>query len=349
MKECGLCRRSRPDDNLWCQEKQCPMEDAPLRLRAGDRMGEMEIVQWITTLPAATLYKARRGAAVVLLKVAHPGYEDKLKREALFLTGHTHPVLPQLLPALSGASPAEYPYGRTAARGRIVTFAVFDYVESQVLREFLDRDPQPWYLTTGWLVAGLADALAFLNDRGLLHLCLSPEVVLVRFDQENVPRPVLTDLGVACPYEDLPRHWRPAFALPAYAAPEVAHGGAVGPATDVYGIGRLFAEMLTGQPPVRGVSTALAEAPAVTPTAGLLAERTDLVVLPQLATRAAAADPRRRPANMPLFLQELLAALPPVPRENRARVVRAEALWMLAVAAVLVGLLLLAAIIFNPA
>ena len=112
------------------------------------------------------------------------------------------------------------PYGRTAARGRIVTFAVFDYVESQVLREFLDRDPQPWYLTTGWLVAGLADALAFLNDRGLLHLCLSPEVVLVRFDQENVPRPVLTDLGVACPYEDLPRHWRPAFALPAYAAPE---------------------------------------------------------------------------------------------------------------------------------
>ena len=177
MKECGLCRRSRPDDNLWCQEKQCPMEDAPLRLRAGDRMGEMEIVQWITTLPAATLYKARRGASVVLLKVAHPGYEDKLKREALFLTGHTHPVLPQLLPALSGASPAEYPYGRTAARGRIVTFAVFDYVESQVLREFLDRDPQPWYLTTGWLVAGLADALAFLNDRGLLHLCLSPEAV----------------------------------------------------------------------------------------------------------------------------------------------------------------------------
>ena len=195
MKECGLCRHSRLDDNLWCQEPQCPVEDAPGRLRAGDRAGEVEIVQWITTLPAATLYKARRGAEVVLLKVAHPGYEDKLKREALFLAGHAHPVLPRLLPALSLAAPAEHPYGRTAARGRIVYFAVFEYVEGQVLREFLDRDPQPWYLTTGWLIAGLADALAFLNDRSLLHLCLSPEVVLVRFDQENVPRPILTDLG----------------------------------------------------------------------------------------------------------------------------------------------------------
>ncbi len=346
MKECGLCRRSRLDDNLWCQEKECPVEDAPLRLRAGDRLGEIEIVQWITTLPAATLYKARRGAAVVLLKVAHPGCEDKLKREALFLTDHAHPVLPQLLPALSGAATSEYPYGRTAARGRIVTFAVFDYVESQVLREYLDRDPQPWYLTTGWLVAGLADALAFLNDRGLLHLCLSPEVVLVRFDKENVPRPLLTDLGVACTFEDLPRHWRPAFALPAYVAPEVAHGGAVGQATDVYGIGRLLVEMLTGQPPRRGASGAAAEAPAVTPTASLLAERMDLVVLPQLAGRAAAADPRRRPANVLHFLQELLATVPPVPREHRARAVRVEALWMLAVAAVLVGLLLVLAVIF---
>jgi serine/threonine protein kinase len=339
MKECGLCRHSRLDDNLWCQEPQCPVEDAPLRLRAGDRAGEVEIVQWITTLPAATLYKARRGAEVVLLKVAHPGYEDKLKREALFLAGHAHPVLPRLLPALSLAAPAEHPYGRTAARGRIVYFAVFEYVEGQVLREFLDRDPQPWYLTTGWLIAGLADALAFLNDRSLLHLCLSPEVVLVRFDQENVPRPILTDLGLACPYEDLPRHWRPAFALPAYTAPELAQGGAVGLATDVYGIGRLFVEMLTGQPPTRGASPAAADRQ--------LAERTDIVVLPQLAGRAAAADPRRRPTSTQLFLQELLSALPPVPREHRARALRTEALWMVAVAVVLVSLLLLAAVIFN--
>lgn len=346
MKECSLCQRARLDDNLWCQEKRCPAEDAPLRLRAGDRMGEIEIVQWITTLPAATLYKARRGVEVVLLKVAHPGCEDKLKREVLFLTDHAHPVLPRLLPALSSAATTEHPYGRTAARGRIVTFAVFDYVESQVLREYLDRDPQPWYLTTGWLIAGLADALAFLNDRGLLHLCLSPEVVLVRFDKENVPRPLLTDLGVACAYEDLPRHWRPTFVLPTYVAPEVAHGGAVGQTTDVYGIGRLFVEMLTGQPPGRGGYGGAAEAPPVMPTESLLAERMDLVVLPQLAGRAADDDPRRRPANMLHFLQELLATVPPVPREYRARAVRAEALWMLAVATVLIGLLLVLAVIF---
>jgi hypothetical protein len=43
----------------------------------------------------------------------------------------------------------------------------------------------------------------------------------------------------------------------------------------------------------------------------------------------------------------LLSALPPVPREHRARALRTEALWMVAVAVVLVTLLLLAAVIFN--
>ena len=49
MKECSLCQRARLDDNLWCQEKRCPAEDAPLRLRAGDRMG------FIAEKPLATL------------------------------------------------------------------------------------------------------------------------------------------------------------------------------------------------------------------------------------------------------------------------------------------------------
>lgn len=344
MKECGLCQRTRMDDNLWCQEKRCPAEDAPLRLRAGDRLGEIEIVQWLATLPAATLYKARRGETLLLLKVAHPGYEDKLKREALFLLGNAHSTLPTLLPALGGLPLQQHPYGRAAVYGRMVYFAVFAFVEGPMLREVLDRDPQPWYLTTGWLITQVADALAFLNDGGLLHLCLSPEVVLVRFDGEGIPRPLLTDLGVACAYEDLPRYWRPAYAPPPYAAPELVRGETIGPATDVYGIGGLFFEMLAGRPQLRGTTHATAEMPG--PAADeALAGRTDLTALPQLAARAVALDWRRRPATTRAFWQELASSLPPVPRENRARAFRAEALRMIAIAALLIALLVILAIV----
>jgi serine/threonine protein kinase len=347
MKECGLCRRSRIDDNLWCQEKQCPAETAPLRLRPGDRMGEIEIVQWLTTLPSATLYKARRGAALVLLKVAHPGYEDKLKREALFLRANTHPVLPQLLPALSGASLEEQPYGKAAAYGRIVYFTTFAFVEGQMLREVLDRDPQPWYLTTGWLVAGLADGLAFLNGGGLMHLCLSPEVVLVRFDREGVPRPLLTDLGVACNYEDIPRYWRPAYVPHPYAAPELLEGEVVGPATDVYGIGGLLFEMLAGRPPVQRSADPAVNMWGLSAIDDAMAGRTDLTGLPQLAGRAVSPDWRRRPATTQVFARELMSSLPPAPRENRDKVLRAESLRMIAVVALLIALLVILAVILG--
>lgn len=338
MKECGLCQRTKMDDNLWCQEKHCPVENAPLRLRAGDRLGEIEIVQWLATLSAATLYKAQRGETIILLKVAHPGYEDKLKREALFLLANRHPALPQLLPAISGLSTQQQPYGRAAVYGHMVYFAVFVFVDGQMLREMLDRDSQPWYLTTGWLVAQLADALAFLNEGAVLHLCLSPEMVLVRFDGEGIPRPLLVDLGVACSYEDIPRYWRPVYVSPLYVGPEIVRGENVGAATDVYGIGALFFEMLAGHPPVRGADAA-AEMSGSSATDDVLALRADLTALPQLATRAVALDWRRRPANARAFLEELMLSLPPIPRENRKQTFRAEALRMLAVVALLIVLL----------
>ena len=345
MKECGLCQRTRIDDNLWCQEKHCPAEEAPLRLRPGDRMGEVEIIQWLATLPVATLYKARRGEAIVLLKVAHPGYEDKLKREARFLAANSHPALPQLLPALRGMPAQQHPYGKAATHGRIVYFVVFAFVEGQMLREMLDRNSQPWYLTTGWLIAQLADGLAFLNDGGLLHLCLSPEMVLVRFDAEDIPRPLLTDLGVACAYEDIPRYWRSPYASPLYAAPELVRGEGVGAAADVYGIGGLLFEMLAGHAQVRGVASTADELPALATADEALALRTDLTALPELAARAVALDWRRRPAGLRAFWQELMTALPPVPQENHGRAFRAEALRMLAIVALVLVLLLVLALL----
>jgi serine/threonine protein kinase len=340
MKECGLCQRTRMDDNLWCQEKHCPAEIAPLRLRVGDRLGEIEIVQWITTLPAATLYKAQRGKTVLLLKVAHPGYEDKLKREALFLQSHPHPVLPQLLPAHSGASLEQYPYGKIAARGQIVTFTASAFVEGQLLRELLERDAQPWYLTTGWIVASLADALAFLHDDGLFHLCLSPEIILVRFDRQGAPRPLLADLGVACAFEDIPRHWRPQYVPLPYAAPEVGRQEAVGAAADVYGLGCLLFEMLAGRPMAIGATQQATAFAGMAATGDLFINRADLQVFPELARRATQPDWRERPADVLEFAQELLSSLPPVPRENKERAFRAEAMKIIIFVVLLVAFLI---------
>lgn len=262
---CTRCERQSDDGNLWCQEMDCPAEEMPIVFSYGQHVGDVKINRLIKVLRTSALYEAERAGAPVLLKVAHSGCEDQLRREADTLrqlqgggTGQSHAALPRLLAAYEESNIKQHPYGKAIVQDHTLYFEVFDHVEGQILGDQLNENPQPWYEHAAWITIALADVIAFLHSRAhQLHLCLSPECVLVRKDDSGIYRPVLIDLGLLITetaVEDL--EWLHDRSLPAYTPPELTYTTPdtidsclpATPASDVYALSLLLYEMLAGYP-----------------------------------------------------------------------------------------------------
>lgn len=258
MKQvCLLCDRTSPDNNLYCQETYCPAEMSPNILDYGEWMGDIEIVKPVMILRSAVLYEATHQKNKVFLKVAHPGTENKerLKREAEFLKAikqnkAQNEFLPALLPPYANTSIAVDAYGKAMLRGHLLYFYLFEFVEGEPLRDVLTKNPQLWVNHVGWLMISLATAVNSLHTKGIYHFGVSPDTVLVRFDDDpNVPRILLFDLGVASDPQNFNHNWHSFFVPPAYTAPELVNGQfRPAPATDVYGLGLTLYELLVGEP-----------------------------------------------------------------------------------------------------
>ena len=99
----------------------------------------------------------------------------------------------------------------------------------------------------------LAEALQYVHQQGYLHFDLKPSAVLLATDGT----PKLADFGVAKKLQanELEPEGR-VHGTPSYLAPEVARGEfrAVGLPSDIYALGAMLYEMLTGHPPFRGAT-----------------------------------------------------------------------------------------------
>jgi tRNA A-37 threonylcarbamoyl transferase component Bud32 len=100
----------------------------------------------------------------------------------------------------------------------------------------------------------IAEAIHFAHQRGTLHRDLKPQNVLI--DAADQPR--ITDFGLAKIMKDDSRLTQSGMVMgsPSYMPPEQAAGrqGDIGPASDVYSLGAMLYELLTGRPPFRGAT-----------------------------------------------------------------------------------------------
>src|SRR5262249_12718272 len=130
-------------------------------------------------------------------------------------------------------------------------YFTMECVEGGSLSRKLAGKPQP-PRRAAELVAVLASAVQFAHQSGFVHRDLKPANVLLT--TEGVPK--ITDFGLARSIDAGAKITPSADFLgtPSYMAPELAlgHAGAVGPAVDIYALGAVLYEILTGRPPFDG-------------------------------------------------------------------------------------------------
>jgi serine/threonine-protein kinase len=160
-------------------------------------------------------------------------------------------------------------YDSGAADGLL--FYVMPYVEGETLRDRLAREKQLPVDEAVRIVVAVAGALQYAHQRGVVHRDIKPANILMQAGQ-----PFLGDFGVALAVAAAggARLTETGLSVgtPYYMSPEQATGDpVVGPPTDIYALGAVLYELLTGEPPYSG-STAqavlgkilLGEAPSAT-------------------------------------------------------------------------------------
>ena len=128
------------------------------------------------------------------------------------------------------------------------------FVEGGQLDEVTRREPMPIRRAVE-LIAKVARTVHYAHEHGILHRDIKPGNILL--DAKGEPH--LTDFGLArlVESESSVTHTLDVLGTPSYMAPEQAVGNnaAVSNATDVYGLGAVLYQLLTGHPPFAGGAT----------------------------------------------------------------------------------------------
>lgn len=242
----------------------------------------------------------RLGREVAVKLLRRTGLDGRREQaEARLLASLSHPHLVTVYDAhLDGDQP----------------FFVMELVSGQSLDRRLQQGPLP-IDDVRQVGAQVADALAYVHGRGLVHRDVKPGNILLGADLDGAVDARLADFGIAR-LEEGTRLTATGQLLgtAAYLSPEQVRGGSVGPATDVYALGLVLIEALSGQLvfPGRAVESAVArlhrqpELPAAAGPIGGVLERMTALEPPdrptamQVAAALAAEDGPAATVRLPL-------------------------------------------------
>jgi serine/threonine protein kinase len=183
--------------------------------------------------------------------------------------------------------------------GGIAPYLVLEFVDGTLLREYLrEHAPLPVEEAVN-ITVQLADALQYCHETGVVHRDLKPENILIERDGTVK----LVDFGIALlkgARRLTFRRLSTGFGTPDYMAPEQVQGDRGDARTDIYAVGVMLYEMLTGEVPYQGDSPLAVMSQRVTTDAPLLrARRPDLPpALEAVVWRALRREPAERYASM---------------------------------------------------
>ncbi len=211
-------------------------------LGVGQRLGPWRLTERIARGGMGTVFKAERDDGVyrrtVAIKLLHglpgPDEVERLQAERQVLAGLHLPDVAQLYDG--GTTPDGYPY------------LVMEFIDGLPLDRHC-ASHAPGLEQRLRLFLGICAIVRSAHERLVLHCDLKPGNVLVRADG----RPVLLDFGLARLLSDARDRQEAGFCTPAYASPELIRGEQVGVAGDVYSLGVLLVELLSGRACARGL------------------------------------------------------------------------------------------------
>ena len=274
--------------------------------------GRYELQELVGSGGMSSVYRAldRLLERNVALKILHPHFVDdeeyveRFRREARAVAQLSHPNIVTVI-------------DRGEADGQ--QYIVFEYIDGASLKQLIDRTgPLPTRRAIE-LTLQVADALCFAHQAGLVHRDIKPQNVLVTDDGEAK----VTDFGIArsLDVEHGVTQTGTVLGTSNYLSPEQARGQTVTPSTDVYSLGVVVYELLTGEVPFPGDNfVAVAMKHINEPPPSLLERRPDVPLrLVDAVERALAKDPAERFPSMEAFATELRACLAGLGEPDAAR------------------------------
>jgi tetratricopeptide (TPR) repeat protein len=273
-------------------------------LAAGTRFGAYEVTGLLGRGGMAAVYLAvdHKHHRTVAVKVFDAGVgtargREWFLREIDIAAGLHHPhVLPL--------------HDSGEVDGRL--YYVMPHVEGESLRQRLSREGQIPLAHARRIVREVAGALDYAHRQHVVHRDIKPENILLQEDQAivadfGIARAIDPSLSEADGAETIP-----ALGTPAYMSPEQAtRHGEIDGRTDIYALGCVVHEMLTGAPPFTGATVqAILEQHAASPVPSLRGARPDLpLALEQAVTRALQKAPADRFATAGELVDAIDAAV----------------------------------------
>ncbi|NDJ60414.1 MAG: protein kinase [Chloroflexi bacterium] len=205
----------------------------------GRQLGKYQITNLIGQGGMATVYRGyqlevERYVAIKVLP-PHPGQSDsfaeRFQQEARTVARLQHPHIVPL-----------YDYGDEDG----ILYLVMAYIEGGSLNDRIQQGPLP-HDDINAMLRQVADALDYAHRQGIIHRDIKPDNILL--DGEG--HALITDFGIAKLAESNTRMTATGGVVgtPAYLSPEQGQGLPVSPASDIYSLGIVVYEMLTGEQP----------------------------------------------------------------------------------------------------